>query len=215
MKYRLVIWDFNGTVLDDTGVSIAAINEVMKKRNMRQLMSKSELQNIFCFPAKEYYRALGFDFSKEPFEIPADEWVSLYGKEKFNSPLSDGIESTLDALHRAGVRQIILSASEKQLLIDQLSFHGILKYFDEVIGAGDFYAAGKTELANRWIEENVGIDRKKILFVGDTDHDCKCAEAIGCDCVLYSGGFMSRERLEPLGVPVIDSVSDITDIVLS
>lgn len=215
MKYDIVIWDFNGTVLDDTAVSMDAINTVMKMRGMNLLQSKADLQNIFCFPVKEYYSALGFDFEKEPFEVPADEWVALYNKQKFSAPLSEGVINTLNALHSAGVKQIILSASEKKLLIDQLTSHGIIKYFDEIIGAGDFYAEGKIELAKKWAEENFSVDFSRVLFIGDTDHDFMCAEKIGCGCILYSGGFMSRERLLSLGCPVIDSICELIPAVLS
>ena len=214
MKYDIVIWDFNGTVLDDTGVSIEAINTVMKARGMNLLGGKADLQNIFCFPVKKYYGALGFDFEKEPFEVPADEWVALYDKQKFSAPLTDGVIHTLEVLHAAGVRQVILSASEKKLLIDQLTSHGITDLFDDILGAGDFYAEGKIGLAKQWAKANHLLDPRKVLLIGDTNHDFMCAEEIGCDCVLYSGGFMSKERLLPLGCTVIDSICELIPIVL-
>lgn len=214
MKYSIVIWDFNGTVLDDAAVSIEAINTVMASRNMKLIENKKDFQNVFCFPVEAYYKRLGFDFDKEPFSVPADEWVALYNEKKFTSPLTDGVCEVLKALKEAGVRQIVMSASEKDLLAAQLDSHGISQYFDEVIGTGDFYAKGKTELAEKWAHENNELDKKSVLFVGDTDHDYESAKIIGCDALLYSGGFMSREKLELLNVPVIDDIRGVVDIVL-
>lgn len=208
-KYGLVIWDFNGTVIDDTQISIDSINTVLGRRALPQLSGKVAFQDIFTFPVEEYYRRLGFDFSKEPYSVPADEWVELYNAKKFQAPLNEGVYETLAAVTEAGVRQIILSASEKALLYEQLKYLGVSEFFDEILGCGDVYAAGKLELARRWAKGKSAEEIKKTLFIGDTDHDFLCAENIGCDCVLYSGGFMSRGRLEALGAPVIDSISEV------
>ncbi|MGM9634649.1 MAG: HAD family hydrolase, partial [Candidatus Avispirillum sp.] len=84
-KYELVIWDFNGTVIDDTQISIDSINTVLGRRTLPQLSGKAAFQDIFTFPVEEYYCRLGFDFSKEPYSVPADEWVELYNAKKFQA----------------------------------------------------------------------------------------------------------------------------------
>lgn len=112
-KTSLVIWDFNGTLLDDTGISIEAINTVLSRRGLKTVQSKEEFQNIFTFPVEEYYRRLGFDFEKEPFTVPADEWVKLYDEKKLFSPSVEGAPETVKKLSGMGVRQIVLSACEK------------------------------------------------------------------------------------------------------
>ena len=66
-KTTTVIWDWNGTLLDDAPVCVAAINDMLRERSLPQL-SAERYQEIFCFPVSEYYRKAGFDFSKEPFE---------------------------------------------------------------------------------------------------------------------------------------------------
>ena len=130
-KTSLVIWDFNGTLLDDTGISIEAINTVLSRRGLKTVRSKEDFQNIFTFPVEEYYRRLGFDFEKEPFTVPADEWVKLYDEKKFFSPAVEGAPETVKKLSGMGVRQIVLSACEKNLLRSQLEKIGILACFDD------------------------------------------------------------------------------------
>ena len=68
MKYKHIVWDWNGTLLDDRWLCIEAINYVLKSRNM-PLVSNKDYRNLFCFPVIEYYKKLGFDFTKEPFPI--------------------------------------------------------------------------------------------------------------------------------------------------
>ena len=65
-KYNHIIWDWNGTLLDDRWLCVEAINQSLYKRKMPTL-SESEYKDIFCFPVEDYYKNIGFDFEKEPF----------------------------------------------------------------------------------------------------------------------------------------------------
>ena len=78
MRYTHCIWDFNGTILNDMSAGIRAVNELLAKRNLPLISGIEQYRNIFGFPVKSYYEALGFDFSKEPYDKLAHEWVALY-----------------------------------------------------------------------------------------------------------------------------------------
>lgn len=213
MKYKYVIWDFNGTVLDDTGLSIRSINKVLKKRNLKELSGLSDLQAVFCFPVKEYYRKLGMDFSEEPYEIPADEWVKEYTDNMFTAELMPGVENALKKVKNSGAKQIILSASERNMLITQIKKLGVEKYFDEILGCDNVYAGGKAHIAAEWIDKTSRDSFFPAVMIGDTDHDYEVAQKLGCDCVLYSGGFMSQEKLMKFGVPVFDTMEEIVSYI--
>lgn len=212
MKYKTIIWDFNGTLLADMEISIKAMNTVLSRRNLPIIPSVDAFRDVFCFPVEEYYGRVGLDFSKEPFKIPADEWVELYSADMYAAPLINEAKEALEGFRKAGIKQVILSASEKNRLITHLEKLEIIDYFDEIHGAGDVYANGKKDLA-------VMLSKRSELFpavlIGDTDHDCKCAELIGCDTYLFSGGFMSANRLAESGCPVSDSLLDISKIILN
>ena len=64
MKYKHIIWDWNGTLIDDRRFCIDIMNEVLKKRQMETMTEEWFLDN-FCFPVKDYYLKLGFNFEKE------------------------------------------------------------------------------------------------------------------------------------------------------
>ena len=61
-EYQTVVWDFNGTLLDDLGIGIASINALLARRGMPLVESHDAYHRIFCFPIREYYRRLGFEF---------------------------------------------------------------------------------------------------------------------------------------------------------
>ncbi len=212
MKYKTIIWDFNGTLLSDMGISISAMNVVLSRRGLAPIPSLEEFQRVFGFPVKDYYARIGLDFSKEPYQVPADEWVALYSAEMFDSPLTSGAKEALEAFSKEGYRQIILSASEKSRLCEHLKRLSIIEYFDEIHGIENVYAGGKEDLAKKLSERD---ELFPAVLIGDTDHDLACAKTIGCDCFLFSGGFMSRERLSVLGAPVYDRLSDIVSKIIS
>ena len=205
--YDLVIWDFNGTIADDIAIGIEAANVVLSSRGMNTIDSIDDYRDKFCFPIIEFYKKLGFDFSAEPYEVPADEWTAEYIKREGEIKLTEGCLDALAEIKRRGIPQVIISSSEKTMLIRQIDTLGIRDYFDDVIGKEDNYASGKVEIAKRWASDKSA----KALFIGDTDHDCATARAIGADCVLFSGGHNSKARLLALGVPVVDRINDIVN----
>jgi phosphoglycolate phosphatase len=77
MKYKHIIWDWNGTLLDDRNFCIDIMNNVLRRRGMNKMTEAWFLEN-FCFPVKDYYKKLGFDLEKEPFEISGDEFIDEY-----------------------------------------------------------------------------------------------------------------------------------------
>ncbi|MBQ8208277.1 MAG: HAD hydrolase-like protein [Clostridia bacterium] len=208
MRPELIIWDFNGTIIDDLALSLEAINTVLKKRNLPLIESEDAYRKAFGFPIIKYYESLGMDFSREPYKKPADEWVKLYNKGADRISLTLGILDVLHKISEMSIPQMILSASETETLIRQLEIYNISSYFDKIIGCDNVYGGGKTEVAKKWATET-DISLENALYIGDTDHDYETSIVLGCSCILYSGGHMSKERLEKTGAPVIDRITDI------
>lgn len=67
-EYKHVIWDWNGTLLDDVQIAINSMNSLLRKRELPTLNNKT-YRNIFTFPVKEYYSKLGFDFKVDSFWV--------------------------------------------------------------------------------------------------------------------------------------------------
>ena len=207
MKYNYLFWDFNGTVFDDVEAGIRAVNEMLSERGIAVIPSVERYREIFDFPVIDYYRALGFDFDREPYyEVLAPMWVDLYNEYSKESKLCDGVRGTLEEARRLGVKQVLFSATEINMLQGQLKALSISDGFDEVIGIDNIHAGGKLHLAKKWREEHPDAS---VLYVGDTVHDAENARVLGADCLLYLGGHQSKERLSACGYPLIESISDV------
>ena len=182
MKYKHIVWDWNGTLLDDRWLCIEAINYVLKSRNM-PLVSNKDYRNLFCFPVIEYYKKLGFDFKKEPFPIPG---FLEYYKSKFERcMLHSDAKLVLRKINESGVTQSILSAGKQSSLVKWVEHHKIDVLFNHLIGVENEKADGKIEAGVNWLK-NSHFSSEHILLVGDTIHDNEVSKAMGVDCLLVN-----------------------------
>ena len=209
MKYKHVIWDWNGTLLDDCWLCVEGINAALIKRGLPVITEKT-YRDVFTFPVKEYYKKVGFDFEKEPFHIAGDEFVFYYGEHFQRTELHPDSESTLDAISASGRTQSILSAGKQEFLNDWVNSHGLADYFINVLGIDNQYARGKTELGVAWISE-LPYKPQEVIMIGDTIHDSEVAKAMNIECLLVDHGHVNRERLQKTGRTLISNLNQVAD----
>ena len=181
-------------------------NQMLRERGIPEIDGLDAYREIFGFPIKDYYASLGFDFEKEPYEVLAPIWVDIYNEKSKSSVAIEGIAETIAAVRGIGISQVVFSATEREMLLRQLSELELLDRFDEVIGLENIHAESKLHLAKGWRENHPDA---RVLYVGDTIHDAENARVLGADCLLFTGGHQSRRRLEACGYPLIDDVKDV------
>ncbi len=199
-RYTHLIWDFNGTILDDVAYDVDITNRLLQHYGLPLLSGKDAYRAVFGFPVIDYYARLGFDFSKISFSVLADEWMNDYNSQKEEAPVYEGIVEVLRAVKDSGIPQILLSATKREMLLEQLRFLGIADLFDEILGADTHHAYGKADLAREWKRRNPDA---LPLMVGDTDHDAESASAMGGDILLLTCGHQARatlEKVHPLAI---------------
>ncbi|MBP3300046.1 MAG: HAD hydrolase-like protein [Clostridia bacterium] len=211
MKYSHVLWDFNGTLLDDVGIGMDSINALLRPRKIPTLDSREAYRKVFRFPIEEYYRALGFDFEKEPYDLLAHEWVAEYRKREKTAPLFEGVRELLTYLKELKIPQILFSATQQQMLCEQVEDLGIGEFFDEILGSDDIYAEGKTQRGLDWLKR---VNPPRPVLIGDTLHDGETARAMGIDCILVAQGHASAETLAKTGFPVTENLRTLKNVLI-
>jgi phosphoglycolate phosphatase len=147
-----IIWDWNGTLLNDLDLCIACINTLLKKREL-PLLDRASYKEVFSFPVKDYYKAIGFNFSKEDFAIPAREFIDLYDIRVENCSLHSSTEEVLRHFKGKGFRQFVLSAMKQSMLEKTLKHNGIFSYFKAVAGLSDHYAVSKIDRGRQLLDD--------------------------------------------------------------
>ena len=205
-KYRHLIWDWNGTLLDDAWLCREIMNGQLRKRGL-PVISRERYEAVFDFPVERYYRTVGFDWSKETFAEAGTEFIVEYEKRKRECRLQIGAKELLQKVEQAGISQAVLSAYSHSTLEEFLGHFGVRGHFRSVAGNRDHYAAGKVEQGLEMLRE-LHVSPKDTVLIGDTTHDAEVARAMGVDCVLIPCGHNSRERLERCGFPLIAGLGD-------
>lgn len=207
---QAIIWDWNGTLLDDVDVCIRSMNEMLVKRSKRPLTRES-YREVFTFPVIDYYRRIGWDLETESWDALAFEFIDLYLNNMIHAPLHAEAPGILEYIASREYRQFILSAMEQKALTDSVRQKGITGYFEKVAGLGNHYAYSKTDVALSLMEE-MHIEKDHVCLIGDTLHDLEVSRYVGCHCILVANGHQAFERLSMRHSSVIHHLEELRNI---
>lgn len=205
--YTHIIWDFNGTVLNDVRLGIDCVNIMLEMRGLPIIPNEEAYRRVFGFPIDDYYRRLGFDFDREDYDtVLAPEWVAHYMAGEDRCLMNPGVAETIATIRERQIPQVMLSATKQEQLQRQLRRLGLIDVFEEVLGLDNIHARSKTSLAVAWKRRHPDA---RPLVVGDTEHDADVADAIGADCLLFLGGHQAEEILRERQWPLIASIPEL------
>lgn len=210
-KLESVIWDFNGTLIDDLDHVVHSVNVQLAKRELPQL-TKESYRSIFGFPVEDYYRRVGFNLETESMADLSSEFFATYGPGLKNCPLHNGVIETLQRFKSIKLRQFVLSAMEEKMLRAMIEHLGIYGHFDGVYGLAHLKGDSKVS-RGRDLLLDFEIDPGTTLLIGDTDHDAEVAKALELSVVLISRGHQSSERLRETGCAVYESYRELSQAV--
>jgi phosphoglycolate phosphatase len=202
-----VIWDFNGTLIDDTPLAVESVNRMLSRRGLPSLRM-DEYRRVFGFPLADYYRRIGFDLSCETMSGLADEFHDAYVPGLPDCPLHEGVVALLRRIQHKGIAQFVLSAMEESTLVEALRALGIDGFFGAIHGLDHRLADSKIERGRELLGAH-GIDPERALLIGDTDHDADVAAALGTSVALVARGHQAAERLRKVG-PVFEGFADLS-----
>jgi len=193
ITYKNIIWDWNGTLLNDLDLCLGiAQNMVTNHRNTR--LTLAEYKNSFGFPITSYYEKIGIDLKKESFEVLTDKFVSHYNIGVRKCDLHKNVFDILKQFKQQQKDQYILTAAHLDVVQPILDRFDINHYFKAVEGVNNFRAEGKVARGVQ-LMQNHQIEKKKTVLIGDTYHDFEVASSMDIDCILVANGHQSKERL--------------------
>lgn len=209
---KTILWDWNGTLLNDVHICIDVINVLLRERN-RPEINEEIYREIFTFPVRDYYIEAGFDFSEEPFEKPALEFIENYEEMVRDSDLFEDVIETLEAFRALGYKQMILSAMHQDLLNELVEKRGIAHFFEHISGIDDHYAAGKVEYGRRLLEK-LDSPANEIILIGDTMHDYEVGSELGIETILVSRGHQSEDRLAGCKCKIVANMKEVRELII-
>lgn len=213
MSLTTIIWDWNGTLADDVGVALQSVNDILARRE-REPITLFDYYSYIDTPIRRFYEHLFSPLDDALFDRILVEFNEGYRLHMKDTGLMTGGRETLERFRKAGLRQMIISSSHVGELLHFCRLFGVEEYFERILGAEDFQASGKVEMACRFLQEQ-GIPGEECAVIGDTLHDREMAQAIGCPVCLLDRGHQGRRELEESGEPVFHELQKAADFLLS
>ncbi|MDY5954019.1 MAG: HAD family hydrolase [Kiritimatiellia bacterium] len=206
---RHLVWDWNGTLLDDIEASVYALNRMCRDRSLPPIPDIETYRSHFGFPVRDYYRSLGFRFDDAQYDRMSEE----FHRHFFASGLirlRPQAKEILDTLATRLQSQSILSAAEHTMLHQMTLKAGIHPRLRHIIGAGDLHGTSKLQQA-RHLARLLSAPPEHILLVGDTLHDAEVAQTCGWNCILLTCGHQTAQRLQTAHCPLVDTLHAIPE----
>lgn len=190
-----VIWDWNGTLLDDLDHVLQVINDILQDHNLTTI-DHTTYREVFGFPVKNYYQRLGFDFSHHDFEKLSYRFVDQYMAGVHQCGLFEHSKKLIQAVKQdLGLKQSILSASDQESLDFVVKHFQVGHLFDHVAGISDKFASSKLRRGFELLDVS-GVSAEDSVLIGDTDHDLEVGQKLGLEVILIAHGHQSEERLK-------------------
>ena len=210
-QIETLIWDFNGTIVDDLDLAVRSVNAQLTERRLPTL-TLDRYRDVFEFPVERYYRKIGFDLDHESMADVSADFFRTYAPGLATCPLHDGVRPVLEGHRASGLRQFVLSAMEEELLVRTVDRLGIAEFFDAIYGLDHLQADSKLS-RGRDLLADFAIRPETALLIGDTDHDAQVAVGLGTSVVLVATGHQNAARLRRPGVLVLPSAAEILSLV--
>lgn len=202
MKYQLVIFDWDGTVMDSTGRIISCMQLAALDVGLPSLADEA-VRSIIGLGLPEAIRALYPQLDDAGVEAMRERYAwHFIAAEQTPSALYPGAEAVLTQLRAAGVKLAVATGKSRKGLARVWGNTGLDRYFHASRCADESHSKPHPAMVIELLEE-MAVAPERAVVVGDTSFDLEMARAAGVDRVAVSYGAHPLERLlpcEPLAV---------------
>ena len=200
MKDVTIIWDWNGTLLDDVNAAVGALNRMLAKHKLPPV-TREFYRVHFGFPVRPFYQEVGIDLDRVDWDEICTDFHAFIAAEP--QDLHPSTRDALEAAHALGLNQCILSALREDLLRRDTARFGVAPFFNLIFGVDNLDGATKLSRGHDLLAELPPQNR--LFFIGDTLHDAEVGAALGAEVILVACGHQTAERLRATGLPVVDT----------
>ncbi|MGC2240961.1 MAG: HAD hydrolase-like protein [Acidimicrobiia bacterium] len=211
MRRSHIVWDWNGTLLDDLEIVIESVNVGLESHGMPAIDADT-YRHHFVRPVRSFYDSL---FGRS---VGDDEWRTLnetfhreYDRRAREAPLTTDSREALARVSDLGWTQSLLSMSAGDFLGEIVGHHQLASWFTRVDGVS-WPDGGHKAVHLKTHLDSLSIDAGMVVVIGDTPDDAVAASEAGSTAVLYDGGSHHIERLMSHGVPVASTLLEAVDL---
>lgn len=212
-KYKLVIFDLDGTLMDTSEGILSAVRYTIEKTGKSQL-TQAQLEK-FIGPPIQHSFAKNYNLSESEAGEMAAIFRARYSTEDLLLARTyNGIYELLEELSLRKIKSAVATYKREDYALRLLKAYHFDKYMDIMHGSDMEGKLTKSDIIEKCIRE-AGVDLNEVLMVGDTENDEKGAHAINVDFigVTYGFGYRKKEEMQDAenNIACVDSPKQILD----
>ena len=215
MKYKAVLFDMDGTVLDTLGDLAAAVNHTLREFSMPE---RSIAEVAAALSNGAAYLIAHTVPAWTPKEL-TDKVLAAYAPyydahcDILTGPY-DGIVPLMEKLRDRGVKLAVISNKQDTAVkpLAEKYFPGLLE-----IAVGESAEVRRKPNPDAVLAalRHIGVEREDAIYVGDTEVDLQTARNAGMECASVDWGFRTREQLVEIGAEhIFDTVQELEEYLL-
>lgn len=188
MKYRLVIFDMDGTLLNTSEGIVSSYRYTIDFLN---LPAKSDEEICsYIGPTPQTVFKTRFGLNDEPAQRAADIFRERYKThDLFKATVYDGVYDVMEHLQRNGVKQAVATNKRQDYATEICQHFGFGKYCFPIVGADNENKLTKADLIRKCLETLNVTNLSEAVMIGDTVGDKTAAETVGIDFIGVNYGF--------------------------
>lgn len=191
MAYRLIVFDFDGTLADSLATAVTIYNQIASRLGLKPI---ADVEAARSTPTRQLLRQLGIRFWRLPRLVRA--FRAAVADEAPTLRLHDGVANVLAELAKRGYRLGILSSNSEENIRACLRANGTEDLFAFVVGYPKLFGKAK---ALRRIMRAEKVARDDVLFVGDELRDVEAGRRVRVATAAVTWGFHAEAMLADSG----------------
>jgi phosphoglycolate phosphatase len=187
MRYRMIVWDFDGTLADTLALALATYNDLAAQYGCLPVADPVAVRSM---DTRTFLRQHRITWWRLPRLVRA--YHAATKDRMMTIRLFDGVPEILRKLQASGCRQGVLSSNSTDNIRACLSAGGVEGVFDFIVGYPRLF--GKARVLRRLVKRAI-VPPRQFLYVGDEGRDMEAAKKAGVHSAAVCWGIHGAELL--------------------
>jgi len=193
MRYSLIVFDWDGTLIDSTSSIATCIQEAAREMGLR-VPDRKRASHVIGLGLQDSLRQAVPDLAPEKYAAFIDAYRRQFLAREDAMGLFAGISELVSCLHASGHRLAVATGKSRRGLDRSLDATGLRPYMVATRCADETHPKPHPAMLLELIEET-GHDADRLLMIGDTSHDLEMARRAGVDAVAVTYGAHPADSL--------------------
>ncbi|TXJ43418.1 hypothetical protein EPJ65_04055 [Brachyspira aalborgi] len=210
MKYKYIIFDLDGTLLDTSEGLIKSINYTLDVMGYPKISDEEKYS--FIGPPIKVSLKNKFNLSEEDADFSTNVFRDRYKNyDLYEAKLYDGIIELLELLKFNNIKMSVATYKREDYAISLLEYFKLKKYFEIIRGSDYLSKMTKTDIMDACLIYKNNISKNQILMIGDSESDYISSKKLFIDFlgVTYGFGFKRENINKYKDIILVNSVYEI------